>query len=163
MPTTRKPPGDQQPTPPDGEQPPAKPGEGGADTMEYDYQGELSGALTADGEEVNSDGETISTDTVDQNAALAQNGGSLTITNGTLSKSGSDTNGDNCNFYGINSIILGVNKDSVVKVSNSKLTADSTGSNGILPPMAQPSTPTMIPSLLLPAIPVAWTPPMAVL
>ena len=126
-----KPPGDQQPTPPDGEQPPAKPGEGGADTMEYDYQGELSGALTADGEEVTSDGETISTDTVDQNAALAQNGGSLTITNGTLSKSGSDTNGDNCNFYGINSIILGVNKDSVVKVSNSKLTADITGSNGI--------------------------------
>lgn len=126
-----KPPGDQQPTPPDGEQPPAKPGEGGADTMEYDYQGELSGALTADGEEVNSDGETISTDTVDQNAALAQNGGSLTITNGTLSKSGSDTNGDNCNFYGINSIILGVNEDSVVKVSDSKLTADSTGSNGI--------------------------------
>ena len=44
-----KPPGDQQPTPPDGEQPPAKPGEGGADTMEYDYQCELSGALTADG------------------------------------------------------------------------------------------------------------------
>lgn len=126
-----KPPGDQQPTSPDGEQPPAKPGEGGADTMEYDYQGELSGALTADGEEVNSDGETISTDTVDQNAALAQNGGSLTITNGTLRKSGSDTNGDNCNFYGINSIILGVNKDSVVKVSDSKLTADSTGSNGI--------------------------------
>ena len=126
-----KPSGDQQPTPPDGGQPPAKPGEGGADTMEYDYQGELSGALTADGEEVNSDGETISTDTVDQNAALAQNGGSLTITNGTLSKSGSDTNGDNCNFYGINSIILGVNEDSVVKVSDSKLTADSTGSNGI--------------------------------
>lgn len=84
-----------------------------------------------DGEEVTSDGETISTDTVDQNAALAQNGGSLTITNGTLSKSGSDTNGDNCNFYGINSIILGVNEDSVVKVSDSKLTADSTGSNGI--------------------------------
>ena len=126
-----KPPGDQQPTPPDGEQPPDKPGEGGADTMEYDYTGELSGVLTADGEEVTSEGETISTETVNQNVALAQNGGDLTITDATLEKSGSDTNGDNCNFYGINSIILGVGEDSCVKVSDSALTADSTGSNGI--------------------------------
>lgn len=125
-----KPPGDLQPGG-EGGQPPAKPGEGGADTMEYDYTGELSGALTADGEEITSDGETISTDTVDQNAALAQNGGSLTITKATLEKSGSDTNGDNCNFYGINSIILSVNEESVVKVSDSALTADSTGSNAI--------------------------------
>lgn len=128
-----KPPGDQQPTPPDGgkpgEQPPAKPG--GADTMEYDYTGELSGAVTADGEEMTRDGETISTETVDQNVGLAQNGGSLTLTDATLDKSGSDTNGDNCNFYGINSILLSVNDDSVIKVSDSKLTADSTGSNAI--------------------------------
>lgn len=128
-----KPPGDQQPTPPDGgqpgEQPPAKPG--GADTMEYGYTGELSGAVTADGEEVTRDGETISTETVDQNVGLAQNGGSLTLTDATLDKSGSDTNGDNCNFYGINSILLSVNDDSVIKVADSKLTADSTGSNAI--------------------------------
>ena len=128
-----KPPGDQQPTPPDGgkpgEQPPAKPG--GADTMEYDYTGELSGAVTADGEEVTRDGETISTETKDQNVGLAQNGGSLTLTDATLDKSGSDTNGDNCNFYGINSILLSVNDDSVIKVADSKLTADSTGSNAI--------------------------------
>ena len=128
-----KPPGDQQPTPPDGgkpgEQPPAKPG--GADTMEYDYTGELSGAITADGEEVTRDSETISTETKDQNVGLAQNGGSLTLTDATLDKSGSDTNGDNCNFYGINSILLSVNNDSVIKVADSKLTADSTGSNAI--------------------------------
>lgn len=128
-----KPPGDQQPTPPDGgkpgEQTPAKPG--GADTMEYDYTGELSGAVTADGEEVTRDGETISTETVDQNVGLAQNGGSLTLTDATLDKSGSDTNGDNCNFHGINSILLSVNDDSVIKVADSKLTADSTGSNAI--------------------------------
>ncbi len=128
-----KTPGDQQPTPPDGgkpgEQPPAKPG--GADTMEYDYTGELSGAVTADGEEVTRDGETISTETKDQNVGLAQNGGRLTLTDATLDKSGSDTNGDNCNFYGINSILLSVNDDSVIKVADSKLTADSTGSNAI--------------------------------
>lgn len=99
--------------------------------MEYDYTGELSGAVTADGEEVTRDGETISTETVDQNVGLAQNGGSLTLTDATLDKSGSDTNGDNCNFYGINSILLSVNDDSVIKVADSKLTADSTGSNAI--------------------------------
>ena len=48
--------------------------------MEYDYTGELSGAVTADGEEVTRDGETISTETVDQNVGLVQNGGSLTLT-----------------------------------------------------------------------------------
>lgn len=99
--------------------------------MEYDYTGELSGAVTADGEEVTRDGETISTETKDQNVGLAQNGGSLTLTDATLDKSGSDTNGDNCNFYGINSILLSVNDDSVIKVADSKLTADSTGSNAI--------------------------------
>lgn len=128
-----KPPGDQQPTPPDGgqpgEQPPAKPG--GADTMEYDYTGELSGAVTADGETVAREGETITTDTVDENVGLAQNGGSLTLSDVSLEKSGSDTNGDNCNFYGINSILLSVNEDSLIKVDGSALTADSTGSNGI--------------------------------
>lgn len=35
------------------------------------------------------------------------------------------------NFYGINSILLSVNDDSVIKVADSKLTADSTGSNAI--------------------------------
>ncbi|MDO4280512.1 MAG: S-layer homology domain-containing protein [Peptococcaceae bacterium] len=125
-----KPPGDQKPGDENG-QPPAKPGNGGADTMTYDYTGELSGVLTADGEEVTSDGKTLSTETKDQNVGLAQNGGSLTITDGTLTKSGADTNGDNCNFYGINSILLSVNDDSVVKVSDSTMTADSTGSNAV--------------------------------
>lgn len=99
--------------------------------MEYDYTGELSGAVTADGEEVTRDSETISTETKDQNVGLAQNGGSLTLTDATLDKNGSDTNGDNCNFYGINSILLSVNDDSVIKVADSKLIADSTGSNAI--------------------------------
>ena len=110
-------------------QPPAKPG--GADTMSYDYTGTLSGAVTADGKEVTVNGETVSTETVDQNVGLAHNSGALTIKNATLSKSGADTNDDLCNFYGINSILLSANKYSVIKVSDSALTADSTGSNAI--------------------------------
>ena len=68
---------------------------------------------------------------MDQNVGLAYNSGALTIKNATLSKSGADTNGDQCNFYGINSILLSANKNSVIKVSDSALTADSTGSNAI--------------------------------
>jgi hypothetical protein len=106
-------------------------GGGGADTMTYDYSGSLSGAVTADGAEKTSDGETTASDTADKNAALAENGGTLKITNGTLTKSGDDTNGDNCNFYGINSIVLAVGDKSAAYVSDSNLSASSEGSNGI--------------------------------
>ena len=112
-------------TPPSGSQ------GGGADTMTYDYSGSVSGALSGDGQEVTSDGETYSTSTVDQNAALVANSGTLTITNGTFTKSGDDSNGDNCNFYGINSILLALNSGSKAYISDSTLTADSEGSNGI--------------------------------
>ena len=95
--------------------------------MSSDY----TGTVIADGKEVAVNGETVSTETVDQNVGLAYNSGALTIKNATLSKSGADTNGDQCNFYGINSILLSANKNSVIKVSDSALTADSTGSNAI--------------------------------
>lgn len=104
---------------------------GGADTQTFDYTGDYTGALSADGKEVTSDGETYSADTADQNAALSENGGTLTVTNGTFTKSGDDTNGDNCNFYGLNSIFLTVGEKSKSYVSGSTLTSSSEGSNGI--------------------------------
>ena len=104
---------------------------GGANTQSFDYTGSYTGALTADGEEVRSDGSSVSATESDQNALLAKGGGTLVVTDATVSKSGDDTNGDNCNFYGLNSIALSVGKDSLLKVSNSKLTATSEGSNGV--------------------------------
>ncbi len=98
--------------PPRGEKPTGNPPSGkaqsggGADTQSYDYAGTMSGALVADGKEVISKGETTSTKDKDQNAALVKNSGTLKITNGELTKSGDDEDGDNCNFYGINSILL---------------------------------------------------------
>lgn len=106
-------------------------GQGGPNTQSYDYSGTLAGKLTADGEEVSSDNETIRTTTADENAALVENGGTLTITSGKLQKSGDDTNGDNCNFYGINSILLAVGEKSKAYISNSALASDSEGSNAI--------------------------------
>lgn len=119
----------------DGQAPDGAPGgqggPGGADTQSYDYQGETSGTKEADGEEVSSDSESISSTEADVNAALVKNAGTLTITNGTLTKSGDDTNGDNCNFYGINSILLSVGEGSKAIVSDSSLTSDSEGSNAM--------------------------------
>lgn len=106
-------------------------GGGGADTMTFDYSGSYSGAITADGESVSSDGETYTATDADVNAALVENGGALTLTGVTLEKSGDDTNGDNCNFYGLNSILLSVGEGSTATVSDTTLSATSEGSNGI--------------------------------
>lgn len=120
---------------PEGEGGPGENGEmpqgGGANTQTFDYSGSYTGILVADGEEVNSSNETISATETDQNAALSQNGGTLTIDGDTLTKSGDDTNGDNCNFYGLNSIVLTVGENSITKIANSTLSADSEGSNAI--------------------------------
>lgn len=99
--------------------------------MTYDYAGDHSGAVTADGVENSSDGQTVSASAADQNALLAQNGGTLDVTNATVSKSGDDSDGDSCNFYGLNSIGLAVGENSRINVSNSELNATSEGSNGL--------------------------------
>ena len=106
-------------------------GPGGANTMTFDYTGSYSGAITADGESVSASDATYEATEADQNAALAQNGGALALTGVTLAKSGDDTDGDRCNFYGVNSILLAVGENSAVNVSDSTLTATSEGSNAI--------------------------------
>ena len=103
----------------------------GADTMSFDYSGSYAGAIAADGEDISSDGESFTATEADQNAALVQNGGTLTLENALLQKSGDDTDGDRCNFYGVNSILTAVGEGSSATVSNSSLTATSAGSNGI--------------------------------
>ena len=105
--------------------------QGGADTMSFDYSGSYAGAIAADGEDTSSDGESFTATEADQNAALVQNGGTLTLENALLQKSGDDTDGDRCNFYGVNSILTAVGEGSSATVSNSSLTATSAGSNGI--------------------------------
>lgn len=106
-------------------------GGGGANTQTYDYSGTTSGALTADGTAVTATEKSYTASTADENTALAKNGGTLTIDGADLEKSGDDTNGDNCNFYGINSISLTVGSGSTTKIANSTLNATSEGSNAI--------------------------------
>lgn len=111
--------------------PNGQPGGGGADTTTFDYAGTYNGAKTADGSSVTSGNETISATESDQNALLAQHGGTLSVTGATVTKSGDDTDGDRCNFYGVNSIGLAVGEGSRINVSGSSLPASSEGSNGL--------------------------------
>ena len=116
--------------PPTGQPPSGAPG-GGPDTANYDYSGDVTGKLTADGKEVTSDGETIESTTADENVLLAQNGGVLKVTDADITKSGDDSNGDNCNFYGINSSVLSTGEGSEVYLSDSKINSTGEGNNGV--------------------------------
>ena len=104
---------------------------GGADTMSFDYTGTYTGAIEADGVEATSASESIEATLTDQNVALACNGGTLIISGDSLAKSGDDSDGDRCNFYGCNSIALAVNEGSSILIDSSTLSATSEGSNGI--------------------------------
>ncbi|MBQ2681279.1 MAG: adhesin, partial [Eggerthellaceae bacterium] len=88
-------------------------------------------AATADGEDIAIYEETIEAAESGQNAGLATNGGKLDLAHATLVKSGDDTDGDRCNFYGANAIVLAANEASLAIVSDSALTASSEGSNGL--------------------------------
>ena len=122
----------QPPEVPNGEAPSGgAPGQGGPDTANYDFSGDTAGKLTADGEEVTSDGESIESTTADENVLLAKNGGVLKVTGADITKSGDDSNGDNCNFYGINSSVLSTGEDSVVYLSDSKINSTGEGNNGV--------------------------------
>jgi len=104
---------------------------GGPNTTTYDYSGTLSGLLKASGKTVTSTGKTLKTTTSDKNVLLAKGGGTLKIKNATIVKSGSDSNGDNCNFYGLNSSVLAVGSKSKIYISKSTINSTSTGSNGL--------------------------------
>ncbi|KAB7789836.1 beta strand repeat-containing protein [Bifidobacterium leontopitheci] len=104
---------------------------GGANTMSYDYSGTYSGTLTADGSEQNASGKTLTATDSDTNVTLAQNGGTVTLDGVTLTKSGDSDNADNNNFYGTNSVSLTVGEQSKTIIDGSKISASSSGSNGI--------------------------------
>ena len=110
---------------------PGMPGGGGADTQQFDYSGSYFATLNADGQSATAENQTVEATDSLTNAALVQNGGELTIKNSTLKKSGDATDGDSCNFYGVNSVLLAVGENSTATISDSNIEATSEGSNGI--------------------------------
>lgn len=115
-------PGGQNGTPPGGKS--------GADTQKSDYSGKYSGKLTASKTKKTAKNKTYKSAKTDENVLLAEKGGTLNAKNLKLKKSGDDTNGDNCNFYGLNSSVLSTGKGSAIYISDSISSSDSEGSNG---------------------------------
>lgn len=118
------------PDKPDGEGGPGG-GPGGANTQSFDYSGTYTGAVSADATSEDATEQTIEATEALTNAALAQNGGTLNVAKSTLTKQGDATDGDACNFYGVNSIALAVGEGSQLNISDTKLSATSEGSNAV--------------------------------
>jgi hypothetical protein len=101
------------------------PGGGGGGSQQ------LSGAYLVNGISATIDGGTWASTTADQNVFLVVNGGSLTITNATITKSGDSSNEDACNFYGLNSAILVVDDGSSASLTDCTITTDADGANAV--------------------------------
>lgn len=93
--------------------------------------GSTAGVITANGTTVTGSNTAYSSAMAGQNTAYAQNSGTLCLTGDTLTKSGDSTDADSCNFYGTNSISLTSGAGSTTYISDSSLSASSSGSNGI--------------------------------
>jgi hypothetical protein len=91
---------------------------------------ELTGATTVDGETQTLDSQTLSSSGADENVLLVTGGGTASVTNSTLNKTGDSSSADNSNFTGLNAILC-AQAGSTVKISDSTLTSASEGSNAI--------------------------------
>ena len=119
-------------TPPSGKKPSGKPGQkpngksgkGGPNTQSYDYKGTLKASLNVKSGTTKVGKKTITNNKTDQNVALVQKNGKLSLDGTKLKKTGNSKNDDNANFYGLDSILLADGK-------NATLTSKATGANGI--------------------------------
>lgn len=91
----------------------------------------LSGAYLVNGVKATIDGGTWKSTKANQNVFLVVNGGSLTIKNATIVKSGNSSNEDACNFYGLNSAVLVVGKGSTATMTGCTVTTTAEGANAV--------------------------------
>ncbi len=118
-------------TPPNGmgEPPSGGPGGGpggpGGSSGDIDYKGAVE-ITSADSQS----GQTYATDGSDESALLIATGDAVTITDPTVTKSGSSNGGDSCNFYGLNAAVL-CKDGAQVTITGGEITSDASGANGI--------------------------------
>ncbi len=111
-------------TPPDGQGSPGG-APGGNSSSDIDYSGavEITSADTQSNQ-------TYTSTTSDESALLISTSDDVTITNPTVTKSGSSDGGDNCNFYGLNAAVL-VKDGSTTTITGGTITSDAEGANGV--------------------------------
>ncbi len=90
----------------------------------------LTAAFAVDGTEKSSDSQTISSQTPGENAVLVKNGGSLTLTNATIQKTGDAENTDQCDVYGLNSAVAA--SGGSISISDSAVTSAAQGGNALI-------------------------------
>ena len=117
-------------TPPDmpeggmGGTPPGMPG-GGSSSADLTY----TAAVEITASETQAD-QTYASETVDESALIINTDGSVTIENPTVTKTGSSTGGDNCNFYGLNAAVLAMG-GATVTITGGPIESSADGANGV--------------------------------
>ena len=95
------------------------------------YALEEGSNLIVDAKNIDKNNENFNTTEADVNAVLVKNGGALKLANSKIDKSGdTQTSGDDADFYGVNSAVL-INTNGTLDISDSEISTDSKGSNGI--------------------------------
>lgn len=102
----------------------------GGPGQEVSNNAALSGAKTIDGKKASSSDETFTSSSMDENAVLVTNKGSLNMAGATIQKSGDTSNTDNSNFFGQNAA-LAVTKDSSAELTNVEIDAKGEGANAL--------------------------------
>ena len=105
---------------------------GGANVFSFDYTGDHTGTVMADGVEDSREDSEIKNEIADENAALAKNGGTLTLTNVDITKSGEVSNENYSLFYGVNAAVLSTGEGTLVVMDGGSIDATGTGANAVV-------------------------------
>lgn len=104
---------------------PGGPGGPGHHNQNITYAGATE--LTAGATET---GKTYKSEKTDENALLVSTKESVSISQPTISKTGSSNGGDNCSFYGVNAALL-VKGGSTTTIKGGTITSSADGANGV--------------------------------
>lgn len=113
--------------PPDGKF--GGPGMGAPGQQEESDASNLTAEQVVDGATENFDNLNLTATKTDESAFLVRLGGTTTVNNATLNKTGDSSSADNSNFTGQNAIFL--SSQSTATLTNSKLNSDADGANAV--------------------------------
>lgn len=113
----------------------------GCDCSESDSDKVSDSAYYQDGGNVTLSGQEYSSAVSDENAVKVYNGGALSLTDSTVTKTGETSDRENSGFYGFNSAVLASSSssksgytstgaDTEITMSDSTITTDASGANG---------------------------------
>ena len=114
--------------------PPGKPPEGGMGGGPGGPGGSAADVTYTAAEEITSgetrEEETYASETSDESALIVNTAEAVTLTNPTVTKTGSSDGGDGCSFYGLNAAVL-VMGGSATVISGGTITSDADGANAV--------------------------------